>query len=245
MTAPLAGGAAIPELGPLLGRLTDTEPLAGRRGGVPLDDVRYGFVTSLFELSGAAREFAEAGDIDAAASSLGRYEWLAAWERAVAAVAERVVARLDARIEAAALESRLPVRRLAQLRPDDEERRAIAVRLGVSGGPFVAALDSLERTVPGAGRNPAGVAEWQAALGLVARRLEVSWTALQEAADAEEAAWRGEIERVRAWRRPRWPLWLISAVVAALAVYLGLVLGGFVVVPPVLAPVARFSWGYF
>jgi len=231
----------VPELGPLLGRLTDTD--AGTPGpALPLDDIRYGLITELFELAGAAREFAGEGDLASAASSVGRRAWLDAWERAVSAVGMRVSERIDARLRAAAAESRMPAKQLRRLLLDEEERRGIAVRLGVAGGPFVAALDALESTVPAAGRSDKALAAWHDALGHVARRLEVAWDALLVAAREEEAAWNGEVERVRAWRRPRWPLWIITGVVLAAAVYLGLVLGGFLTVPGFLRPLADYWW---
>ena len=234
----------VPELGPLLGRLAD--PAVGPTRGLALDDVRFALLSELFELGGAARQFAAEGDVAAAASSLGRHGLLEAWERAGAVVAARVTERIDARLRGAAAESRLPRRRLARLLLDDEERRAISVRLGVAGGPFVVALDALEHTVPGVGRTEAGLdAAGQPeddALGHVARRLEVAWERLSAAAGDEEAAWDAEIERVRQWRRPRWPLWAITAMVFGVALYLGLVLGGFVPVPGVLRPFAEYWW---
>jgi len=50
------------------------------------------------------------------------------------------------------------------------------------------------------------------------------------------------VRRVQAWRLPRWPLWLLTALVLGGAVYLGLVLGGYVRVPPALAGLAEFWW---
>ena len=233
--------ATIPELGPLLGRLTDTGD-AGPRTGLVLDDIRYAMVSELFELGAAARDFAAEGDAAGAAASLGRRAWLDAWERAVSAVAERVEERIDHRLRAAARESRMPEKRLARLLLDDEERRAICVRLGVAGGPFVAALDALEGTVPAISRGDAALRSWHDALGHVARRLEVAWSALATAAAEEEAAWDGEIARVRAWHRPRWPLWIITVLLLGVALYLGLVLGGFVPVPAFLRPFADYWW---
>ena len=233
--------ATIPELGPLLGRLTDTGD-AGPRTALALDDIRYALVSELFDLAAAARDFAAEGDADGAAASLGRRAWLDAWERAVSAVAARVEERIDHRLRAAARESRMPASRLGRLLLDDEERRAICVRLGVAGGPFVAALDALEGTVPAVGRDAAALRRWHDALGHVARRLEVAWHGLADAAAEEEAAWDAEIARVRAWHRPRWPLWVVTAVVLGIAAYLGLVLGGFVAVPPFLRGFADFWW---
>jgi len=52
----------VPELGPSLGRLTDpAQPGAGPLG-IRLDDIRLKLVTGVFELAGAGRSFAAAGD---------------------------------------------------------------------------------------------------------------------------------------------------------------------------------------
>ena len=96
----------IPELGPSLGRLTDpAEPAPGALG-IRLDDIRLKLVTALFELAGAARSFAAAGDPAGAAASLNRVAWLGVWEQAVAASAERVTGSVNARLEEAAAVSR-------------------------------------------------------------------------------------------------------------------------------------------
>jgi hypothetical protein len=203
-------------------------------------------VTGVFELAGAGRGFAAAGDPDGAVASLSRVAWLGLWERAVAASAERVSAAVNAAFEAAAAESRFPRRRLrtALLTPDDT--RAIAARLGGGGGLFVAALDALEQAAHGATAHrcrelPAG-AEWRSALTAAGRRLEAAWLALEQAAEAEQRRWQADVERVRAWRLPRWPLWLLTAAVLAVATYLGLVLGGYLPVPPPLAGFAELWW---
>jgi hypothetical protein len=237
----------VPELGPSLGRLGDPPPDAEAAPlGARLDDIRLRLVTGVFELAGAGRAFAAAGDPDGAVASLSRVTWLALWERAVAASAERVAATVNEAFEAAAAESRFPRRRLrtALLTPDDT--RAIAARLGGGGGPFVAALDELEHAALGATAHrarerPAG-AEWRSALTAAARRLEAAWLALEQAAAAEQRRWQVDVERVRAWHLPRWPLWLLTAVVLASATYLGLVLGGYVPVPPPLVGFAELWW---
>ena len=54
--------------------------------------------------------------------------------------------------------------------------------------------------------------------------------------------WEGEVERVRAWRRPRWPLWTITLAALALATYLGLLLGGYLRVPDPLRPMVEWWW---
>ncbi len=237
----------VPELGPSLGRLGDP-PLGAVAGplGARLDDIRLRLVTGVFELAGVSRAFAAAGDPDGAMASLNRVAWLALWEKAVGASAERVAATVNARFEAAAAEARFPRWRLraALLTPDDTH--AIAARLGGGGGPFVAALDELEYALHGATTHrsregPAGAA-WRSALTAAGRRLEAAWLELEQAAAAEQRRWQVDVERVRVWRLPRWPLWLLTAIVLAGATYLGLVLGGYVPVPPPLAGFAEFWW---
>jgi len=236
----------VPELGPSLGRLTDpAQPAAGPLG-VRLDDIRLKLVTGVFELAGAARSFAAAGDAVGAAASLNRVAWLALWEQAVAASAERITATVSARVEEAAAESRYPRRRLRDVVLTPADTRAVAARLGGGGASFVAALDELEQAAYGistqAGRERAVGATWRAALSTTARRLEAAWLALEEAAEREQFRWQADVRRVHAWRLPRWPLWLITALVLGAAIYLGLVLGGYVLVPPMLEGFADYWW---
>lgn len=237
----------VPELGPSLGRLGDPPPGTGAGPlGARLDDLRLRLVTGTFELAGAGRAFAAAGDPEGAMASLGRVAWLALWEKAVAASAERVAATVNARFEEAAAESRYPRWRLrtALLTPDDT--RAIAARLGGGGGPFVSALDELEHATHGAtahrDRERQAATAWRSALTAAARRLEAAWLALEQSAAAEQRRWQVDVERVRTWHLPRWPLWLLTAIVLAAATYLGLVLGGYVPVPPPLAGFAELWW---
>ena len=86
------------------------------------------------------------------------------------------------------------------------------------------------------------MATWQSALTSAARRLEAAWMALEDSARAEQARWAAEVEQVRHWHRPTWPIWLLSAVVVGAAGYLGLVLGGYLPVPPALAGLATLVW---
>ena len=238
----------VPELGPSLGRLVDPPLTRGDRGSLDLglDDIRLNLVTGIFELAGAARSFAASGDRQGAIASLTRVAWLDLWERAVAAAAERLAEAVNARLSEAAKESKLPARQLEALRLKPEDVRAITSRLGSGGAGFVSALDALEQTVPSASasgsRGRAGQEEWQRALAAAARRMEAAWLALSAGAKVEQDRWKAEIDRARGWRRPTWPLWLISLSVLAAATYLGLVLGGYVPVPPLLRPLAEFWW---
>jgi hypothetical protein len=238
----------VPELGPSLGRLSDPPGALPDHGalGVVLEDIRLDLVTRLFDVAGAARSFAAAGDRQGAITSLSRVAWLDLWERSVAAAARRMTDVVNERLGDAAAESRLPARRLTQFLLTPEDERAIASRLGSGGAGFVSALDALEQTVPAAAasgsRGRLGQEEWQRALATAARRLESAWLALTVAALAEQDRWKGEIERVRAWRRPVWLLWAATIAVLLAATYLGLVLGGYLPVPEPLGGFAELWW---
>ena len=238
----------VPELGPSLGRLSDPPAGSTDRGtlDIALDDIRLDLVTGIFERAGAARSFAAAGDRYSAVASLGRVAWLDLWEQAVAVAAQRLADAVNARMKAAALESRLPAAELARILLSAEDVRAVASRLGSGGANFVSALDALEQTVPAAAASGArgrlGQEEWHRALASTARRLESSWLALITAAKQEQERWKGEVERVRAWHRPLWPLWLITALLLAIATYLGLLLGGYLTVPALLRGFTEYWW---
>jgi len=237
--------ALVPELGPALGRLCDRPGSAAGRW-VRLDDLRLSLVTGIFELAGAARAFAVADDRAGAVSSLNRQAWLGEWERAVGEATDRIARAVDARFASAAREARLPARRRAQLPLAEPDRHAISGRLGAGSLPFLQSLETLDQSVPGVSasgaRGEAGVREWQEAILAVARRLESAWLALEAAAGREEALWTPEIQQVRAWRRPTWPLWLVTGLMLAAATYLGLVFGGYLPVPDPLLGIAREVW---
>jgi hypothetical protein len=233
----------VPELGPSLGRLTDPGAEPGADGpGVRLDDIRLRLVTGVFELAGAARGFAAAGDEQGAMASLSRVAWLGLWEKALASAADRITASVNTGLDVAAEESRYPRRRLEPLRLRADDTRAIAARLGRGGAPFVAALDLLEQAARSPSPNGDAARAWRDRLNAAARRLEAAWLALEVAAAEEQRHWQTDVERVRRWRRPRWPLWLISAVVVGAAAYLGLVLGGYLPVPSALEGLAQWWW---
>ena len=94
------------------------------------------------------------------------------------------------------------------------------------------------------GRARAGEGDWQSSLTAVSRRLESAWRALESAAAAEQERWHSEIELVRAWRRPTWPVWTLTGVVLSGVTYLGLVLGGYITVPSFLRGFAAFWWSW-
>ncbi|HEX6433434.1 MAG TPA: hypothetical protein VFZ87_04305, partial [Gemmatimonadales bacterium] len=144
------------------------------------------------------------------------------------------------------VEARLPPKKLGTVLLGAADVRAIGSRLGSGGAGFVSALDALEQTVPAAAasgrRGQLGQEEWKLALASAARRLESAWQALVEASGVEQGRWQVEIEQVRAWRRPRWPLWVVTILVFLTVTYLGLVLGGYLPVPTLLRGVAEFWW---
>ena len=230
---------AVPELGPSLGRLV-APPDEGREGplGARLDDIRLRLVTGVFDLTGAARSFAVAGDAEGAIGSLGRVALLGLWEKAVATAAERIAATVSGQLESAAAESRYPAARLRRLLLTPDDTRAIAARLGSGGAGFVSALDALEQV----GRGRPALRDWQDALLAAGRRLESAWLALEEGAEAEQRHWQSDVLRVRAWRRPGWPLWLLTVLVLAGALYLGLLIGGYLPVPDALAGFVAWWW---
>jgi hypothetical protein len=240
----------VPELGPSLGRLGEPPGTSTDRGAldVPLDDIRLNLVTGLFDVAGAARSFAAAGDREGAIASLGRVAWLELWERTVTAAANRLADVVNARLQEAAAVARLPRRRLSAILLSPEDVRAIASRLGSGGATLVSALDALEQTVPAAAasgqRGRLGQEEWQRALATTARRLESSWLALAASARSEQERWKAEIGRVQTWKRPTWPVWLVTFIISAVMTYLGLVFGGYLPVPQVLQAAAEIWWSH-
>lgn len=234
----------VPELGPAMGRLT-LRGAALSQGRIPLDDLRLELVTTMFEHAATARAFGD--DAAAAASALNRATWLGAWESTVAAAAARIGDHIDRQLQAAAAESRFPPKRRAQLPLSQSDRRAIAARLGSGSLPLLRSLDALERTIPAVSatgaRAQAGLAEWHHALLATARRLESAWTGLEEAAAREPAVWQPVVDQVRNWRRPTWPLWVLTAALLAVAAYVGLVFGGYL---PAVGPVGELArvWWY-
>ncbi|MDH5283303.1 MAG: hypothetical protein OEW80_05420, partial [Gemmatimonadota bacterium] len=107
------------------------------------------------------------------------------------------------------------------------------------------ALEELDRAAHRARAThaPAGaVRDWEEALLRAARRQEAAWLALEGALAAEWKLWGREVEAVRGWRRPLWPLVGIGAVLFTLAGWVGLVLGGYLPVPEILRPAAEWVW---
>lgn len=227
----------VPELAPSLGRVIVTQRLDAP--WVPLDDIREELATAVLELAGDGRGAAVREDRAQVLEVTGRRAWAAAWDRAVRRAAARVADALDAEIARTALQVRLPRRRLRRQQLANAEKRAIAARLGTGGAPFVAALDELDAAavrVQGATvLDKDAHADWQEALRTAARRVEAAWLALEAEVEEERHRWTPEIETLSRWRPPLWPIALFWAPVAAVLVWLGLVLGGYLPAPAWLA----------
>ncbi len=236
----------IPELGPSLGRLIVPTPAAqGSLHWIGLEDIRVALVSQLFELAGDARRWAREGDRELALATLNGAAWDTAWGSAVESVAERAAAAISDRMLAAARESRLPARYARHLPLDAAEVRALAARLDRGSQPLRESLVTLDQLAPAARSERApltAVHEWQAALLASARRLEAAWLALEEVLREEWRTWGAEVEEVRAWRRPLWPLVAIGVLVLAIASYFGLVLGGYLPVPGPLSGMVERIW---
>lgn len=232
MGATVTDGLALPELGPALGRLVHPAG-AGDEVEQLLAPVRLALVTGVLGAAGSARAALAAGDVTEARKALDLAAWTGLWDRAAESAAALVIARLDDHFARAAAGSRMPPRRAARLRITGDEHRAIHARLGAGAGALLRAAAQLE-----AMDGPS----WVAGVAATARRVEGAWVALRTAAERELVEWEPEIQEVAAWRRPTWPLWTVTAVVLGVALWAGLVLGGYLPVPGPLRPVAEYLW---
>jgi hypothetical protein len=244
MTQPLGGPQviALPELGPSLGRVASPVIDAPGSSGVwrEIREVRLGLACRLFEAGHSAREALATGDYRQAALRLGRRTWAEAWAEAVTDTGAVVADAINKRLEDAARTARLPRRRARAVRVTESEGHALTARLAGGAGRLVAALDELDAISQAI--EPGSVAAWRDAVLRVARRLEDAWLALEAHVAEELRRWDQEVDRVRAWRRPAWPLWLLTAAVLALATYIGLILGGYVRVPEPVRPLVDWWW---
>jgi len=234
----------VPELGPYLGRLI--VPRRVTELWVPLVDVREALATSVMEGAGKARREASNGAKGGARAltALDRDAWTQAWEDAVRKAADRIVAVLDRTLETEAKRVRMPRRRQRQLAVSPVERRAIAARLASGGDTLDEALnqvssatETLARSWPG-DTTTQGV--WRAAQEAAARRLEAAWLILEGQVEQERARWTGEVDAVKSWRPSLVPVFVIWTPLAAIAIWLGLVLGGYLPAPQWLAELLGF-----
>jgi hypothetical protein len=200
--------------------------------GVPgVDEVRLELVSTILSHAGLARERRSLGDAAGSAAAIEGRTWLEAWRTAAASAAERVLDEITARLNAAAVVSRMPKRRLARELPGEEDRRVLRARLDGTGMGLEAAAANLQ--------GPSLRIDY---LRRVAGELELAWAALCRVVRVELETWNDRVARVRAWRRPWTGFAVGSAIALALATWLGLVLGGFVPVPGWLRPFAEWAW---
>ncbi len=221
----------LPELGPALGRLV--HPAAAVGIDALLAPVRLALVTRLLAAAGTARVALRAGEASAAAAALAPAVWADLWDTAAEEAATLLIQRVDDRITAAAVTARMPARRADRQRVTPSEHRAIHARLGAGAGAMLRTAGELGQVTGAA---------WSEQVLATARRMESAWAALTAAAERELAEWEPDIQLVAAWRRARWPLWTFTVVVLAVALYAGLMLGGFLPVPGPLYPLAELWW---
>jgi hypothetical protein len=244
MTSPkLLVPVRVPELGPSLGKvLTGT----GRANGtLALDRFRLELVGRLFDASGEARRLAGAGERDGAIAALDAPVWQDAWEKAAQSIAAVLVEQVNHRLAGEARAVRMPGRLRRQVTLDAAEVRGVSSRLGASGARLMPALDDVHaaaRRLRGA--TPAdgdALERWQEALVAAAGRTEAAWLSLEDALDTEIARWDQVAATVARWRRPWWPVFALGIPAVLTAVWLGLVLGGYLPAPNWL----RALWGAF
>ena len=222
----------VPELGPLLGRLTAPPVPASPRSAVALlAGDRLELATALFERGAAARSQASWA---AARAELDPARLRAAWDAAVDNALERLTAQANAELAAAAEAARMPRRLRGRLGVNPAERAAMRTRLAASAAGMARPLERLD----GASNRDA----WDDALAGSIRAIESAWLALEERAQGELGAWQAEAVRVRAWHRPRWPFVLTTLALLGLALWLGLGLGGYIPLPAWLDGLAQWAW---
>jgi len=242
-----APALVIPELGSALGRLIapPPPPPGSPSHWIRLDDIRVAMVSQLFELLADARRWAGQGDRELALATVNREAWETAWAKAVQEVALRAGQAISDRLVAAAREARLPAKRIAALALEPAEVRALAARIAHGSAPLQAALVELDHAASLARSDRAptdAVLAWQEALAAAGRRLEAAWLALEDALLKEWRTWDAEVEDLRRWRRPRWPLWLAGVLIIGGSLYCGLVLGGYLPVPDLLRGPVEALW---
>jgi len=227
----------VPEMGPALGRLIVPRRLA--EPWVPIDDLRESLATRVIESAGAARRDAADAAPARALTQLDRDVWSGAWEDVVHRTADRVATALDRELLLAARRVRMPQRRAQRLALTAAERRALAARLASGGDGFEQAVDGVGRTTavlrqawPG---DPEVRRDWQDAQLFAARRLEAAWLSLETLVEHERSRWAPELQAVLSWRPPLWPVFVVWTPLAVLAIWLGLVVGGYLPAPSWLA----------
>lgn len=154
--------------------------------------------------------------------------WLTAWEAAMAALRDAVLAEAREALEAAAGHARYPEARLRTLLPDAEQADILWQRLLAEGM-------AVER-LGAAGASPEAMRARAAAL-------EAAWDGAVGVATAERQRWASLAARVAAWRRPWWPVLTVGGVLLLLTAVVSAWLGGQLPAPAWFTPVAQWFWG--
>lgn len=223
----------IPELGPPLGRLLSVTSGSGAQRW--LDPIRYKLGTRIIECSGEARRLAANDERSATLAAIGPEIWKQTWDEAVSSATDLIIQRLGDHLNAEAEAVGMGRRHRSRLAYSTLEKRALMARLGSTGADLVTALDNLEehaeRALTATGLDPEMVRDWQDSLGVSARKLEAAWFALEQVA-ADEVARKLQIaEQIAKWRKPLWPVFVVAAVALPVALWFGLVLGGYLAAP--------------
>lgn len=221
---------SVPELGPLLGRITR---LGDNNSAVPgLAPLRLEMMTELFEAAGCARQASVEKGIEEARSALAHQVWLGVFRATARKAAADTLGEVDRRLEAARQRSAMPSRRFRKLAPTDEDRQIIVNRGVAAGIP-------LERVTP---PESLPLVRWNDGIRHTASALEESWDRLEHVMTEELVVWSMTAYRIGAWRRPPSVLWWTVALLALAALALGLSVGGYLPAPGPLAEVRGWWW---
>ena len=226
----------VPELGPSLGKLVAGTERPTRR--IPLDAIRYRLATRIIEQAGESRRLAANDDRSSALAALSRATWWEAWDEAVVTVTDTLADKVSAQLDAEARAVKMGERRRAKLQLDEAAKRTIAARLGATGAALVPVLDAIDQTaaaLEGTHREHDAVEQWQEGQKLAARRLEAAWFALEQSVEKEATRWLDVMDEVARWRKPFWPVAVVAILALGLAVWLGLIFGGYIDAPGWLA----------
>ena len=210
------------ELGPWLSRLV-APPEPGSPAEGVLSEVRLRLLTGVFASS----------------------EWLPVWEGAVREATTVVLTEIQLRLRDAAQVSRYPARKLRQELPTQEDREILAARFSAAGMGLEARHSALGDSADVSASRRLGVSALDSGeVRLLCGELEVAWENLVRVADQELATAERRAARIRAWRRPLFPLVVGSAALLSLATWTGLVLGGYLESPGWFRPFAEWVWSW-
>jgi len=190
------------------------------------------------ERAGEARRLSANDERSSALATLDCATWREAWDEALVTVTDTLADRVSAQLDAEARAVKMAKRRRAKLQLDEVAKRTIAARLGATGAALVPVLDAIDQAagaLEATRREHDAMEKWQEAQKLAARRLEAAWLALELAVEQEATRWLDVMDEVARWRKPFWPVAVVGLVALGLAVWLGLIFGGYVDPPGWLA----------